>query len=201
VRPRTGLDTFLGHVASSEEIEEVHLARSFRLIAVTGLFCAAALVIDLNAAGASPPDVRGVWKQLAGPVEGTQVSNVDPSCGFPPFLIRAEFDLQSTGGPPTGPTHIAVDMCSPIFGPSLFVGTFSLQTRLGDASGTARGSVVEVVPAGVRTIFTLTPTSGTGALTSNPVPLTLDLVWSAPAPGVVTPVEGTLSAGPSQPAS
>jgi hypothetical protein len=184
---------------------EFSLARSFRIMASTAFVCATALVTGLGAAGAAAPsEARGVWKQLAGPAEGTQVSQVDPTCEAlgSDFLIRSEFDIDVAGGPATGPVHIAVDMCAAFFGPSRFNGTFALHTRLGDTSGPASGSVTEVVPAGVRTIFTLTPASGTRALGSNPgLPLTLDLVWNAPGPEVVTPVEGTLSTGPSQPGS
>ena len=173
---------------------------SRRILTTAVLLWAVALVDGVHGAAAAPPGVPGVWSQLAGSAEGTQVADFDPACPASPFPIRHEFDLTVAGGPAAGAVDIAVDMCvSFVEQVAFFDGTFVLHARLGDISGGASGSVTEVIPPEVRSVFTLTPTSGTRALRSHLVPLTLELTWGSPGPGVVAPAEGTLNVGPSQP--
>jgi hypothetical protein len=87
-----------------------------------------------------------------------------------------------------------MDTCVRVVGLVAFWdGSFVLRTRLGETSGSASGGVTAVIPPDVRTIFTLTPTSGTGPLGHNFVPLTLELVFNSPGPGVIAPADGTLS--------
>jgi hypothetical protein len=174
------------------------MARWFRIIMSTGLLCVVVFGNDADAATAAQSGVPGVWRQLVGPAEGTQVADFDPSCPpTGPFnsRLRHQFDVTVAGGPATGEVLIQVDMCVSVVGQVVsYDGTFEIHTRVGDVSGRASGSITEVIPPDVRTVFTLTPTSGTGALGHNFVPLTLELV-NSPGPGVIAPADGTLSVG------
>ena len=151
------------------------MARRLGIVTAALLLCVVALVNDTYSATAAQPKVRGVWRQLAGPAEGTQAATFDSKCplaGDPAVHLRHDFDVGVAGGPAVGTIQVAVDMCvSFVEGVSSYDGTFVLRTRLGNTSGRASGSVTEVIPPDVRTVFILTPSSGTGALKKHLVPL------------------------------
>jgi hypothetical protein len=169
------------------------------ILSIPLLLCVVVLGDDADAATAARSGVPGVWRQLAGPAEGTQVADFDPSCPpTGPFnsRLRHQFDVTVVGGPAIRTVAIAMDACVRVVGLVAFWdGSFVLRTRLGDISGSVSGGVTEVIPPDVRTMFTLTPASGTGALGHNLVPLTLELVFNSPGPGVPAPADGTLSLG------
>ena len=169
------------------------------ILSIPLLLCVVVLGNDADAATGAQSEVPGVWRQLAGPAEGTQVADFDASCPpTGPFnsRLRHQFDVTVVGGPAVRTAAIAMDTCVRVVENMVFLdGSFVLRTRLGDISGSVSGGVAEAVPPDVRTIFTLTPASGTGALGHNFVPLTLELVYNSPGPGVTAPADGTLSLG------
>jgi hypothetical protein len=176
------------------------MARWLRIMTITALLlCVDVFGNDTDAATAAQSGVPGVWRQLAGPAVGTQVADFDASCPpTGPFntRLRHQFDITVAGGPAVGTVSVAMDTCVRVVGlVSFWDGSFVLRTRLGDISGSASGGVTEVIPPNVRTIFTLTPTSGTGALGHNFVPLTLELIFNVPGIPAVAPADGTLSVG------
>ena len=169
------------------------------IMSIPLLLCVVVFGNDTDAAIEAQSGVPGVWRQLAGLAEGTQVADFDPSCpATGPFnsRLRHQFDVTVVGGPAVRTVPIAMDTCVRVVGFAAFWdGSFVVRTRLGDISGSVSGGVTEVVPPDVRTVFTLTPASGTGALGHNFVPLTLELVFNSPGPGVIAPADGTLSVG------
>jgi hypothetical protein len=147
---------------------------------------------DMDVATAAQSGIPGVWRQLAGQGEGTQVADFDASCPpTQPIRLRHQWDITVAGGSAVGTVTIAMDTC--LRGISAWDGSFVLRTRVGDISGSASGFVTEVLPPDLRAIFTLTPTSGTGALGNHFVPLTLEVVFRFAGFSVIGPADGTLS--------
>lgn len=176
------------------------MARWLGIMMSTALLLGVAVLgTGTDVATAAESGIPGVWRNLAGPAEGTQVADFDPSCPpTGPFNSRLghQFDLTVAGGPGTGEVLIAIDTCVRVVGQVVFYdGAFEMHTRVGDLTGQASGSITEVILPDVRTVFTLTPTLGTSALQRHHVPLTLDLVWNSPGPRVIAPVDGVLSVG------